>query len=600
MTDCAICLETVNKSTRAPTTCPSCASVFCRACLQTSLLYDESIAPPCPSCKNPWSHTFLCDSLTQTFRTGPYKTHREKLLVDKEQARIPDTQEDARRYKDARVLLPPLEAERRRLVDALKHLPETAALAPIEAEYLRARNASAREASALGRRLNIAELEGSERATKRAFAQVRDTSQDGVATEAQGEDYRRVHKANGSLPEYHAWQTAKAALKTAQDAYDAGTKALATPLVPLRRAYAQAKRLETTARDTLQRQLREHMETLGEPKYLVAHFGVPPAGVAAGEATGEATGTVERRAFVMKCPQSTCQGFLSTQYKCGLCEVRVCAHCHVLKTEEHFCDPATVETIQQIRREARPCPSCTALISKVDGCDQMWCTQCRTAFSWNTGRVETTVVHNPHFFQYMRETGQAAPRRDNPGFGCAAVHNIGDTLHRLRWTCRLASDRKFLDTIVEDYRQVVDAREVHLGGLRRATADYGQEEWRRVLRVRRLVDEIDESTWKATLQRKEKENHKNTAWVQLLELYTTVAVETFARITRTSTLEEIQGIYDEFLRLKAYTLEQATAISKVFGCVVPACLRPPTPAPPAAVGTAVAVSTVTTVAVQTV
>ena len=574
MTDCVICLETVNKSTRAPTTCSSCASVFCRSCLQTSLLYDESVDPPCPSCKTPWSHTFLCDSLTQAFRTGPYKTHREKLLVDKEQARIPDTQEDARRYKDASVLLPPLQAERARLVDALIHLPETAALAPIETEYFRARNASAREASALGRRLSLAELEDRERTARRALNQVRDASQDGVATEAQGEDYRRVHQANASLPEYRVWQTAKTAYKVAQDAYDAGVLALTNPLAPLRRTYREAKRLETVARETLERQLREHMQALGEPKYIVAHFGVPPP-------TGTAAVAVERRAFVMKCPQSTCQGFLSTQYKCGLCETRVCAHCHVVKTEEHTCDPATVETIQQIRREARPCPRCTALISKVDGCDQMWCTQCRTAFSWNTGRVETTVVHNPHFFQYMRETGQAAPRRDNPGFGCAAVHNIGDTLHRLRWTCRLASNRQFLDTLTEDYRQVVDAREVHLGGLRRTTAEYGQEEWRRVLRVRRLVDEIDEATWKATLQRKEKENHKNTAWVHLLDLYTTVATETFARITSTSSITDVQAIYDEFLRLKAYTLEQARAISKVFGCVLPACLRPPAPAPPA-------------------
>jgi len=196
MTDCVICLETVNKSTRAPTTCSSCSSVFCRSCLQTSLLYDESVTPPCPSCKTPWSHTFLCDSLTQTFRTGPYKTHREKLLVDKERARIPDTQEDARRYKDARTLLPPLEAERRRLVDALKYLPEMAALAPIETEFFRARNAGTRDEIALNRRLNLTELEDSERTAKRALNQVRDASQDGVATQAQGEDYRRVHLAN--------------------------------------------------------------------------------------------------------------------------------------------------------------------------------------------------------------------------------------------------------------------------------------------------------------------------------------------------------------------------------------------------------------------
>ena len=584
MTDCKICYELVNKSTRAPTTCPNCAFVFCRGCLQTCLLRDESVDPPCPSCKNPWSHTFLCDNLTLSFRTGPYKIHREKLLVDKERARIPDTQEDARRYKDARALLPPLEAERKRLVDALKHMPETVGLAPVEAEFIRARSTHIRDKEALRRHLRLVELEHQEIATRKALNRVRDASQDGDFIEAQEEEYHRVHQANVALPEYHAWQTAKTAYKNAQDAYDAQLRVLDKPLAPVRRAYREAKRLETTARDTLERQLRDHILILREPKTLVNHFGLLPAGTAP---------VAEKRAFLMKCPQTSCQGFLSTQYKCGLCEVRVCAHCHVVKTaEEHTCDPATVETIQQIRREARPCPSCTALISKVDGCDQMWCTQCRTAFSWNTGRVETTVIHNPHFFQYMRETGQTAPRRDNPGFGCEAVRDINATLHLLCWNYRLANDRKYIDTIIQDYRKILDVREVCLAGLRRETAEYGQEEWRRVLRVRRLTDEIDEPTWKATLQRKEKENHKNTAWVHLLDLYTTVTIETFARITRTSSITDVQGIYDEFLRLKAYTLEQAQAISKVFGCVVPACLRPPAPAPPAAVGAA-AVETAT-------
>ena len=38
----------------------------------------------------------------------------------------------------------------------------------------------------------------------------------------------------------------------------------------------------------------------------------------------------ERRKFVRKCPIEDCRGFLSTQWKCGVCESDICNKCNVL------------------------------------------------------------------------------------------------------------------------------------------------------------------------------------------------------------------------------------------------------------------------------
>ena len=43
----------------------------------------------------------------------------------------------------------------------------------------------------------------------------------------------------------------------------------------------------------------------------------------------------------------------------------------------------------------------------------MWCINCKTAFSWSNGTIENGIVHNPHYFEYLRRTQGSVPRYDN-------------------------------------------------------------------------------------------------------------------------------------------------------------------------------------------
>jgi hypothetical protein len=106
-----------------------------------------------------------------------------------------------------------------------------------------------------------------------------------------------------------------------------------------------------------------------------------------------------------KCPSTDCRGFISaTDYTCGICNTKICPDCHatVEQSSTHTCNPATVETIKAISKETKPCPTCHVPIYKIDGCSQMWCVQCHTAFCWNTGNIETQI-HNPHYYEWMRK-----------------------------------------------------------------------------------------------------------------------------------------------------------------------------------------------------
>jgi hypothetical protein len=156
---------------------------------------------------------------------------------------------------------------------------------------------------------------------------------------------------------------------------------------------------------------------------------------------GEATRRA-RTQFIRACPVENCRGFLSQQWKCGLCNVFTCSKCNVPKcnvpnpnksnksnsqkneeeqsstddakepaseTEgEHICNPDDVATAELLAKDTKPCPRCGTGIFKIDGCDQMWCTECKTAFNWRTGQLETGHVHNPHYFEYQRRIGADA------------------------------------------------------------------------------------------------------------------------------------------------------------------------------------------------
>ncbi len=118
----------------------------------------------------------------------------------------------------------------------------------------------------------------------------------------------------------------------------------------------------------------------------------------------------EREAFVQTCPNANCKGMLSQKYKCSTCEVTFCPRCLKPKMKDHECDQDLVSTIDLIKATSKKCPKCSERIDKDSGCDQMWCPTCKVAFSWRTGKIENGYIHNPHYFEYMRRTGQDIAR----------------------------------------------------------------------------------------------------------------------------------------------------------------------------------------------
>ena len=128
-------------------------------------------------------------------------------------------------------------------------------------------------------------------------------------------------------------------------------------------------------------------------------------------------------AFQHKCCDPECLGFVSSAWKCGICEKFSCTHCHEVKgatTEEidaHVCDAENIETVKLLKSDTKPCPGCGTYIFKTEGCDQMFCVCCKKLWSWNTGRIEERG-HNPHYLEWMRSRNGAELVRDPADVQC--------------------------------------------------------------------------------------------------------------------------------------------------------------------------------------
>jgi len=250
----------------------------------------------------------------------------------------------------------------------------------------------------------------------------------------------------------------------------------------------------------------------------------------------------ERRTFVKKCPVEDCPGYLSSQWKCGTCNIWACPDCHVPKGEqrdtEHTCDPDTLATTRLLAHDTKACPNCHIDIYKIDGCNQMWCVKCHTAFDWRTLRIERGVVHNPHYFQYIRDTNNGnVPRNplDNPcGAGNAArelnarlLLRVANVVKRSKITIlnrevepphtstilTPKSPGELYQDLVKIVRNVVHLVHIEIPAV---TVNYANRNLE--LRVRYLMRNITEQDFKIQLQRSEKRFDKKRALLQIYEL----------------------------------------------------------------------------------
>lgn len=381
MSECSICYDNYNKSTRAKVVCFSCDYHACRECFGRYLLNTTSLTSDCPSCHKEWTREFMCNVFTQKFVNTDIKHHREELLYQRERALLP--------------------------------------LRQIELE----------------RRKKMAELESS------------------------------IKNIDEEIENLIRSRTA------------------------LRATY-----------------------------YDIRYRNEQP--------------TEERREFIQKCPNGDCRGFLSTQWKCGLCNMWTCSDCHEVtgatrtSVIAHACEPDKLATAKLITNETKPCPKCGVRLYKISGCNQMWCTSCNDcAFDWVTGKIEK-VIHNPHYFEYQRRINNGAVPRQPGDVPCGGrheftAHDINAVFNNFIWSEGIHPDvKQDVNYHVRLLEEICRMR-VHINVTMLPKYRYDPVRYNEDYGVSFLNGDITEQEFKVKLQRADKKMQQARETLNILDMVQT-------------------------------------------------------------------------------
>jgi hypothetical protein len=205
----------------------------------------------------------------------------------------------------------------------------------------------------------------------------------------------------------------------------------------------------------------------------------------------------------------------------------------------------------------------------VRNCDQMYCTQCHTPFSWKTGKVETGTVHNPHYFEWL----QRRNLEDNQ-IQQDMIPRCGREIDNF-FVREMARHPilVFSPQIISMCRNLIHFREMILPNYETHRFNDNQD-----LRVSFLRNHIDENYFRTTLQKREKARQKKEDYYRLFAMMIQCITEIIYRYreyvnTRNNPefIAQLDGRYDkifldEIENLVKYVNECLANISRTYSC----------------------------------
>lgn len=258
------------------------------------------------------------------------------------------------------------------------------------------------------------------------------------------------------------------------------------------------------------------------------------------------------RKFIKGCPNKNCRSFLNEDYKCTQCNCVVCKDCNeIINYPNHECIKENVESTKLLKHECRPCPTCASEIYKINGCDHMFCTQCKSSFSWKTGKMIVNNT-NPHYYNWLRT------RNDT-----IETHVCGDRVNQMS----LHYHMKNIDLKNSLYKSVMMYHLLYNHILNLEIPVFTHDNYdndNQDLRIKYLTYKIDKDRFKQILHFRKKKKEKYLEYLQIFQMYTDVINDLFVKIISEKDHNNINLIDTEMDALTKFMFDNLSNISSLY------------------------------------
>lgn len=278
----------------------------------------------------------------------------------------------------------------------------------------------------------------------------------------------------------------------------------------------------------------------------------------------------QKKRVIFGCPVADCRGFVEDGL-CGTCQSHICMQCGVEKDDHHACNPDTKKGFQYVLRNSKRCPKCFTNISRVDGCAQMWCTVCKTAFDYNTMEICHGVIHNPHYFEHLRKHDMELPDMNDEDFcNNQPIPTARQFALKIRQTQPLstvsATEKEIYVSKTEQLfsfvRNLLHIYDITVRRLRRRNQMNDHSD----LRLKYLINELSEDEWKIELQRREKKVNKNHSCIEIYEMACVVGGQHLWQYIRDDM--DVYTLYDRIMQLREYANTHLNELEHKYSMVV--------------------------------
>ena len=274
------------------------------------------------------------------------------------------------------------------------------------------------------------------------------------------------------------------------------------------------------------------------------------------------------------CPVTHCRGFQEEKKRskaepepdeknkyileCGICAHQSCTMCRETYRDNHECQFENIKSISMLEKDTKRCPSCFVQIFKINGCDQMWCTNCHIAFDWKTGDKVRGVIHNPHYHSYLKEHGVNVPPAER-SYQRFEFVNTDVIVHALT---QQGCNELLLYQLIEVYRYMITYYELDLQRFPSRFDDIVNLD----LRIMYLRHQMTEEEFKVKLQRRQKDTEKKIEYRDIGETYVDVIHELFLSFLET---KNIDLLVQEIRAITATTQEAIFNLNKRYHSNLP-------------------------------